>query len=114
MIHLTKHQRNFLKTVAELFPRGTKNEYWGLVLQQLEDGRPPTTPPLLLPQSFSTLIHSCAPRDQPEGKMSSNARYRTLHWIRVGLWPLPVLTLFRVWSRASESNAPLGRAGCCR
>src|SRR5262245_53206589 len=27
--------------------------------------------------------------------MSPNARYRTLHWIRVALWPVPVLTLFR-------------------
>ena len=27
--------------------------------------------------------------------MSPNARYWTLHWLRVLLWPLPVLTLFR-------------------
>jgi hypothetical protein len=27
--------------------------------------------------------------------MSRNARYWTLHWIRVVLWPLPVLTLVR-------------------
>ena len=27
--------------------------------------------------------------------MRSNARYWTLHWLRVALWPLPVLTLFR-------------------
>jgi len=27
--------------------------------------------------------------------MSPNARYWTLHWLRVTLWPLPVLTLFR-------------------
>jgi len=27
--------------------------------------------------------------------MSPNARYWTLHWIRVVLWPLPVLTLVR-------------------
>ena len=35
-------------------------------------------------------------RDATEGTMSSNARYWILHWIRVVLWPLPVLTLFRV------------------
>jgi hypothetical protein len=28
--------------------------------------------------------------------MTPNARYWTLHWIRVVLWPLPVLTLIRV------------------
>jgi hypothetical protein len=27
--------------------------------------------------------------------MSPNARYWTLHWLRVALWPLPILTLFR-------------------
>ncbi len=27
--------------------------------------------------------------------MSRNARYWTLHWIRVVLWPLPILTLVR-------------------
>jgi len=30
-----------------------------------------------------------------ELKMSPNARYWTLHWLRVALWPLPVVTLFR-------------------
>jgi hypothetical protein len=28
--------------------------------------------------------------------MSRRTRYWTLHWLRVTLWPLPVLTLFRV------------------
>ena len=28
--------------------------------------------------------------------MSPHTRYWTLHWFRVALWPLPVLTLFRV------------------
>jgi hypothetical protein len=28
--------------------------------------------------------------------MSPRTRYWTLHWLRVALWPLPVLTLFRV------------------
>jgi hypothetical protein len=42
MIHYTQHQKRFLKQVAELFPRGTKNEYWALVQQQLEDGSTPT------------------------------------------------------------------------
>ena len=32
--------------------------------------------------------------------MSSKARYWTLHWLRVALWPLPILTLFRVGRRA--------------
>jgi hypothetical protein len=27
--------------------------------------------------------------------MSFNTRYWTLHWVRVVLWPLPVLTLVR-------------------
>ena len=27
--------------------------------------------------------------------MSLGARYWTLHWLRVLLWPLPVLSLFR-------------------
>jgi hypothetical protein len=27
--------------------------------------------------------------------MSPDARYWTLHWLRVALWPLPILTLFR-------------------
>jgi len=27
--------------------------------------------------------------------MTPNARYWTLHWIRVVLWPLPVLTVVR-------------------
>jgi hypothetical protein len=27
--------------------------------------------------------------------MTPRARYWTLHWVRVALWPLPVLTLFR-------------------
>lgn len=27
--------------------------------------------------------------------MSANTRYWALHWIRVLLWPLPVLTLVR-------------------
>jgi hypothetical protein len=27
--------------------------------------------------------------------MSADARYWTLHWLRVVLWPLPVLTLLR-------------------
>jgi hypothetical protein len=27
--------------------------------------------------------------------MSANTRYWTLHWLRVLLWPLPVLSLFR-------------------
>jgi hypothetical protein len=28
--------------------------------------------------------------------MTPRSRYWTLHWVRVALWPLPVLTLFRV------------------
>jgi len=28
--------------------------------------------------------------------MNANTRYWTLHWLRVLLWPLPVLSLFRV------------------
>jgi hypothetical protein len=32
--------------------------------------------------------------------MSANARYWTLHWIRVVLWPLPVLTLVRAGRHA--------------
>ena len=31
--------------------------------------------------------------------MSPNARYWTLHWLRVLLWPLPVLSLFRTGRR---------------
>ena len=31
--------------------------------------------------------------------MNPNARYWTLHWLRVALWPLPVLTLFRAGRR---------------
>jgi hypothetical protein len=27
--------------------------------------------------------------------MNPRARYWTLHWVRVALWPLPVLTLLR-------------------
>ena len=27
--------------------------------------------------------------------MSPNARYWTLHWLRVALWPPPILMLFR-------------------
>ena len=30
-----------------------------------------------------------------EEAMSANTRYWTLHWLRVVLWPLPVLTLVR-------------------
>jgi hypothetical protein len=37
--------------------------------------------------------------------MSQNARYWALHWLRVALWPLPVLTLFR----AGRSALHLGR-----
>ena len=33
--------------------------------------------------------------------MTSTARYWTLHWLRVVLWPLPMLTLLRA-----------GRAAC--
>jgi hypothetical protein len=35
--------------------------------------------------------------------MSSNARYWTLHWMRVVLWPLPILALFRVGRGAYDS-----------
>jgi hypothetical protein len=34
--------------------------------------------------------------------MNANARYWTLHWVRVLLWPLPVLTLLRT-ARAAAS-----------
>ena len=27
--------------------------------------------------------------------MAANTRYWVLHWLRVALWPLPVLTLFK-------------------
>jgi len=32
--------------------------------------------------------------------MSPNARYWTLHWLRVALWPLPLMTLLRAGRRA--------------
>ena len=31
--------------------------------------------------------------------MSPRIRYWTLHWIRVLLWPLPVMTIVRAWMR---------------
>ncbi|WP_192818015.1 hypothetical protein [Afipia sp. OHSU_II-C1] len=34
-----------------------------------------------------------------DAAMSNIARYGTLHWIRVLLWPLPVLTIVRMWRR---------------
>jgi hypothetical protein len=37
-----------------------------------------------------------------EHEMSPGARYWHLHWLRVVLWPLPVLTLFKV-GRATVS-----------
>ena len=37
--------------------------------------------------------------------MSPNTRYWTLHWLRVALCPLPVLTLFR----AGRGALHLGR-----
>jgi hypothetical protein len=36
--------------------------------------------------------------------MSPRTRYWTLHWLRVALWPLPVLTLFKV-GRATVNAA---------
>jgi hypothetical protein len=35
--------------------------------------------------------------------MTTRTRYWTLHWVRVVLWPLPVLTLFRL-GRATVST----------
>lgn len=29
--------------------------------------------------------------------MKPRTRYRVLHWVRIALWPLPVLTLVRAW-----------------
>jgi len=34
--------------------------------------------------------------------MTARARYWILHWVRVALWPLPVLTLFRVGRAAAK------------
>ncbi|MBS4002761.1 MAG: hypothetical protein KGZ91_05260 [Afipia sp.] len=34
-----------------------------------------------------------------DAAMSTSARYGTLHWIRVLLWPRPVLTIVRMWRR---------------
>jgi hypothetical protein len=36
--------------------------------------------------------------------MTARPRYWTLHWVRVVLWPLPVLTLLRV-GRATVNAA---------
>jgi hypothetical protein len=52
-----------------------------------------TSPPILLLCNLrSILIFSLRKGALPT--MSPNARYWTLHWLRVALWPLPVLTLF--------------------
>jgi hypothetical protein len=36
--------------------------------------------------------------------MSPRARYWTLHWIRVALWPLPILSLVKVWRVLTKNS----------
>jgi hypothetical protein len=38
--------------------------------------------------------------------MSPNARYWSLHWLRVLLWPLPVLTIVRAGRAAAKAIHP--------
>jgi hypothetical protein len=35
--------------------------------------------------------------------MNANARYWTLHWVRVLLWPLPILSLVRAGRAAASA-----------
>jgi hypothetical protein len=44
----------------------------------------------------------------PEGKMQVRTRYWILHWVRVVLWPLPVLTFVRAWRATIRSAVPQG------
>jgi hypothetical protein len=36
--------------------------------------------------------------------MSPRARNWTLHWIRVALWPLPILSLVKVWRVLAKNS----------
>src|SRR3984893_5745571 len=44
----------------------------------------------------------------PEDKMQVRTRCWILHWVRVVLWPLPVLTFVRTWRATIRSAASQG------
>ena len=50
-----------------------------------------------------TLLRIVIPLHQEAKKRSPRARYWTMHWLRVVLWPLPVLTIVRA-GRATRNR----------
>jgi hypothetical protein len=58
MIFYTQHQKRFLKKVASLFPPGTKNEFWGLVQQQIADETCPSDNAVLSAAAIALDRHS--------------------------------------------------------
>ena len=52
-------------------------------------------------------------REQParrRERMSYHGRYGALHWIRVVLWPLPILTMLRIFRATASRLQACGKA----
>ena len=55
-------------------------------------------------------IHIFGTCSRSSRRVNAGRRYRFLHWVRVVLWPLPVLTLVRAWGATIRSTVPRGQA----
>lgn len=61
---------------------------------------PPLDKDLFRNREWATLIGDTA--SSPGGQMKDRTRYWIFHWVRVVLWPVPVLTLLKVWRAANR------------